>query len=384
MPPAPPNPVLPSTTSPAGQDSVSAPTTTVQPDVDSTFVVWMPDGLHPEFSELALDIPGVSGVTVIDVGTMHIAETRKAAGMVVDDPPSGFVIPVQGVELDAPTYGRFVNSEAGAVLSTLAPHEVVMPESSAELRRLGVGDRIIFEGGFETTIAAVLPDQALGSAELVVATEGLAVPRSERSYALVDYSGTVEQLEVLLNDSIPGDSTVRVRDRSGASGRRPTVRSQLFIKQTFGEFAYRPTSGGRFVADPDWVAANIATESLPLLGRTTCHRLFLDLLDEVMTSLVEDGLSSVIDRSDFQGCWVSRYMRGSARLSRHSWGVAADINFGNPLHGGPGSPVNEELLRRMAAVGIASGHLWTNPDPGHFEYYGLEIDPVPPTAASQS
>ncbi|MFQ5968007.1 MAG: M15 family metallopeptidase [Acidimicrobiia bacterium] len=377
--------VVPVTTTPAAKSANTlATTTTVPPVEDTAFVVWMPDGLHPDFDQLALDVPGVTGVTIIEVATLHIAETRKAGGRIVDQPPRRFVIPAQGVVLEASTYGRFVDEDAALVIGSLASDEVLLGESSAEIRRLAAGDHIVFEGGFEGRVAAVLPDEMLGSAELVVATDGLAVPRSQRSYALVDFDGSVEELEVLLNDTVPGSSTVRVRDRSGASGRRPTVRSQLFIKQTFGEFAYRPTSGGRFVIDPDWVDANIATENLPLLGRTTCHRIYVDLLHEVMQSLVDDGLGSVIDRSAFQGCWVSRYMRGSARLSRHSWGVAADINFGNSRSGGPGSPVNEELLNRMAAVGIASGHLWTNPDPGHFEYYGLDSDPPTLTLATTS
>ena len=61
---------------------------------------------------------------------------------------------------------------------------------------------------------------------------------------------------------------------------------------------------------------------------------------------------------------------GRRDLSRHAWGIAADINFGNDLDG-PGSPVAPLLLSAMEFHGITSGHDWTTPGPGHFEWVGL-------------
>ncbi len=344
----------------------------------ASFVVWMPDGLHPDFSALARGLDGVGEVTIVQVGTLHIAQTRTSEGVIVDEPPPRFVIPAQGVVLEPDTYRRFVRGDSANVIASLAAGEIALSSSSAELRRLTVGDRITLEGGIEMTVAAVLEDEALGSAEMVTSSVELAVSGSARAYALVEYEGSVEGLEDGLNEAIPGEEPVRVRARAAASGRQPTVRSQLFMKLTFGEFAYRPISRGRVVIDPAWVEANIETVDLPLLGRTTCHIAFNEILAQVMHGLLEEGLSWVIDRGAFRGCWVPRYIANSARLSRHSWGVAADINFGNSLSGGPGSPLNEELLVRMAAVGIRSGHLWTRPDPGHFEYYGLDDTGVQP------
>ena len=83
-------------------------------------------------------------------------------------------------------------------------------------------------------------------------------------------------------------------------------------------------------------------------------------------------MKAAIDPDAFFGCWNPRRIANTTRLSRHAFGAAADINFGNSLDGGPGSPVNDELLRRMAMAGITSGHDWSLPDPGHFEWFSDE------------
>ncbi len=347
-------------------------TTTTSPPLWEPLVSWMPDGLPPDFGEIVRSVPGVINVTVIGTGTFHIVSSETSDGAVVDQPPDGFVIPVGGIVIDPATYRAFADNATAAVIAGLSSGELILSESSAALRRLGPGDRMVFEGGEVRSIAAVLPDAAVGGAEIIgVGDTTLAVPGSERGYALIDFDGTGEELEREILARLPQDALLRVRDprdTSGNPGR--SVRSQIFIKQEFGEFAYRPTGRGRFEIDPAWMEANIIDVEIPLLGKTVCHRKYAALLTEVMKDLDDHGLDGVIDPRAFRGCWNSRYISGSTRLSRHAWGAAADINFGNDLDGGPGSPVNEELLERMLAVGIRSGHLWTRPDPGHFEFYG--------------
>lgn len=332
---------------------------------------WMPRGLIDGFPELVSDIRGVDAVSVITSVTMHLAESRRADGTVVDQPPNGFVIPLHGATVSP------AGLSAVFGLPPIGEDQVILGTESAELRRLAVGDAMTFETGATLTVGAIVDEELMAGYEAIaVSDDHFAAERSEARAMLVLYDDSPVRLELeiapRLDEITDEDVLFAVRERSNSADRGGlVVRSQVFIKQNFGEFAYRPTSGGQFVIDPAWVNENIVNESIPLLGPARCHKRMTEILTRVMQSLIDDGLEDVIDRDRFAGCWNPRYIAGSTRLSRHSFGAAVDINFFNPTDGGPGSPVNPHLLERMYAAGMTSGHVWTNADPGHFEYFGF-------------
>ena len=158
----------------------------------------------------------------------------------------------------------------------------------------------------------------------------------------------------------------------GPQDQTTAVRSQIWIKETFGEFAYRPTGGGRFTIDPAWVEANIVAVRLPLLRETRCHRLYAEKLIRrsynlwstrgtpppsiAMPSSVAGTpgtLPTLLDSRAIPGA-----RRRTSTLATHSTADRAP-------------PCTRVLLAEMAANGITSGHAWSIPDPGHFEYYGF-------------
>lgn len=330
----------------------------------------MPRGLSDDFVDRVG--PFVSQLSLVHTETLHIVETASADGTVVDSPRSGYVIPVQGIAVDAEAHAPLLPDEVAATLAGLSPDEVILSESSAEFRRLDIGGTISFEDGRTVTVAAIASDPEFGAEELITTnTELVGGDGSELRFAVVEFDGTTDELDALLADALPEGAGYGVHPRGRPEDQTTAVRSQIFIKQTFGEFAYRPSGGGSFAIDPAWVEENIITRQIPLLGTVRCHRFFVDVLEQVMTALEAAGHTDVIDRSGYRGCYTPRYVANSQRLSRHAWGAAADINFFNPLDGGPGSPVHAALLETMAAFGVTSGHDWSIPDPGHFEYYGF-------------
>ena len=90
--------------------------------------------------------------------------------------------------------------------------------------------------------------------------------------------------------------------------------------------------------------------------------------EQAMAELEEAGRGDVINPASFRGCWNPRFIAGRQAISHHSFGAAADINFFES-EDGPHSPTDPDLLIALFTAGLTSGHLWVNPDPGHFEWF---------------
>lgn len=361
------------TSAPTSLGPTSAPSTSVATTapVVGPVVVIMPTGLPDDFTQVVMELDGVEAAAVIHSGQMRLVGSSTAAGLVADDPPPGFVIPIEATVFDTPSSAAIFSDELAEALAEVGPTEVLLSESSAALRGLTVGATMTFEPDSQFRVAVVAPDRVAGTTEAIfVGTESSALPAPRRRAAIVNYRGEVADLEAGLGRSFDDDLRVLDRRDGSRSDRQRVTLAQIVVKEIFGEFAFRPRGGGQVEIDPAWTDANLVTRSIPLLGEIKCHRVFAALLNEVMTSLVADGLNDVIDARAYQGCWNPRFIAGTDRLSRHAWGIAADINFGNPLDGSAGSPVHQELLDRMLEAGATSGHRWTVPDPGHFEYVG--------------
>jgi hypothetical protein len=107
---------------------------------------------------------------------------------------------------------------------------------------------------------------------------------------------------------------------------------------------------------------------MPIIGTVTCHRAILAPLRGALTEVARAGLGGTLGR--YGGCYVPRYIRGGdsgGALSRHSYGIAVDLNITNNTFGGRVSmhPRVVDIFRRW---GFAWGGTWTKPDGMHFEY----------------
>jgi len=108
------------------------------------------------------------------------------------------------------------------------------------------------------------------------------------------------------------------------------------VNGSFGQFRYRDLSDGRIEVDPQWVAENIVTITLPGLNRQV--QVHKDAADNFITAFnyIKNGtaiingqevsLLSLIKTMD--GTYVTRHVNWNPErgLSNHSWGTAIDIN----------------------------------------------------------
>jgi hypothetical protein len=152
--------------------------------------------------------------------------------------------------------------------------------------------------------------------------------------------------------------------------------SRAFLSGQIAEkmlsYNYVANPDGTITPDPKWVAENIVTGSVPILGSVRCNKIMMPQLRAALSELEQRGLSHTIDRSEYAGCYVPRFIGRDPDkpLSMHAWGLAVDLNaVTNPM----GAPSKQDP--RMVAVfeswGFRWGGRWDPPDAHHFELAAL-------------
>lgn len=140
------------------------------------------------------------------------------------------------------------------------------------------------------------------------------------------------------------------------------------VAAAVGTFSYRWFRDGSVQPDPAWVAANIRTETVPILGSVTGHRVLFPQLRGALREVVARGFADEIHPEEFGGCYVPRFIGRDPRkgLSLHTWGIAVDLNVPGNQRGVAG-----EIDRTVVAIfkkwGFAWGGDWAWTDPMHFE-----------------
>lgn len=338
---------------------------------DRVLLVWTADGLPTELAAGVSTLPGVRGSTLVEGDTVNLVASFATDGRPIDAPPPGLVIPLDALAVDPVTYAPFFDKAAQAQLRALRPGEALLGTTSAVIRRAGPGSVLELANGARVTVAGVIADQVVGAAEVVVDhTSAPAVGIESPRFLLVSYRGDRTPLEHEITALLPPGVRARFRSRGETPFLRhaDAVLPQALIKARFGEFSYEPPRSDRFFdEDPVWPADNVVTTDVPILGTIRCHRAIVPALEGALRELQQRNLAFLVDRSGYQGCWVPSVISENGSISRHSWGVAIDLNFTkNPT--GVASAVDLRVIEVMDRWGFVSGAKWLIPDPGHFEY----------------
>ncbi len=356
-----------------------------------TFLAWVPRGLPAGFDDAVRALDETGPVATVAEDHAWLARSWSASGAVVDRTRAPYRLPIDTIAVDPASFGTFLSRHDRRLAGPIGSGQGVLSATSASLRGLGPGAVLGFVGGHTVRVAAVLPDEAIGGAELMVSREtGRAIGvRSDRYLLLRPANGYAMRsgslrplLRPLLPPRLGAIARVQVRTSSETPLLRPgdAVLSTAQTKVLFGEFAARPEPGrpGYLDLEPRWVAEHLVTTRLPLLGRVTCHRSIVGALRGAMRELRERGLGSTIETYD--GCFAPRFINRdpSAMLSHHSWGIAVDLNIAGNYYGV--TPHQDPaLVEVMERWGFAWGGRYIVPDGNHFEYHR---EPQPITTAT--
>lgn len=358
--PAPP----PSTTS-----SAVPTTTTTVVDEATILLAWTSGGLPDGFAEGAAARPEVQRIAVVRGGQADLLGSRRAGGDTVDAAAAGWAYPIDALAVDPASFASVANDpDDRALIEALAPGEALLTETSAELRRVGVGATLDMRGA-SLVVAGVISDRSGAESELVVhADDASSLGIDTVRYVLLVHDPTTRAAldPALVDLAAPKPLYLRTTAETTRLRHGDSVVPLLYVKQAFGEFAYRDRSGRAVEIDPAWIDANIVWARVPILGEIRCNRAMIEPLTTVLAQLEAEGLAHVVDPATFSGCWNARRIRPGMPLSKHSWGLAVDINIdGNPY--GDFATQHPRLVELMRAQGFTWGGDWMVPDPGHYE-----------------
>lgn len=178
---------------------------------------------------------------------------------------------------------------------------------------------------------------------------------------------TIETLGKDLRKQLPSARLQRIRAVTTSALAAPQQVGQA-SGATIGTMTFRILSNGFIDPDDAWVAANITTGSVPILGTVRCHRITIPPLAGALGEIAEAGLASEIRASEYAGCYVPRFIDRDPRrgLSMHAFGLAVDLNTRTNQLGTRGD-MHPDVVAILERWGFSWGGYWALPDPMHFE-----------------
>lgn len=190
---------------------------------------------------------------------------------------------------------------------------------------------------------------------LLISTDGT-TPASIRKplERLVGKGASVQMLDVASRLGLDPDAKLTAVPTGGTLG------------SLVGTYQYRVLGGGRIAPDPAWVAGNIRTEVVPILGSVTCHKDLFPQLRAALLEVQQRGLADEIHPGEYAGCYYPRFIAGTTTLSNHSFGLALDLNVPGNQRGTVGA-IDRDVVAIFQTWGFAWGGDWKYTDPMHFE-----------------
>lgn len=190
---------------------------------------------------------------------------------------------------------------------------------------------------------------------LLISTDGFAPATIRRKLeALVGEDASVQMLDVASRLGLDPEARLTAIPTGGTLG------------SLVGTYRYQVAGGGRITPDPAWVAANIRTEAVPILGSVTCHKDLFPQLRAALLEVQQRGLAGEIDPGEYAGCYYPRFIANSTTLSNHAFGLALDLNVPGNQRGTVGE-MDRDVVAIFKTWGFAWGGDWRWTDPMHFE-----------------
>lgn len=348
--------------------------------------------LRPDVADAAVAAARQAGASIAFGRSASVGMVGVYRGSVpVQVPAPGFSYPMGTTVLPSEAVGATMGRDVSGLLASDA---VVMGATTAGLRGAQAGDVLQLVAGsggvLPFRISAVLPDDRIGGAELVMSPTGAdRLGITDLSRALLWNPSSRAALDAALSANGLVSASIRIR-RSWDPPDPDDTLGMARTKALLGEFTYRVNSNGSVSQDDAWVTASLPAGRVLLSGvipiSARCHNIVEPALRAALAEVAAAGLGGTInvgDANTYGGCHVARFNRltpdsSLGFLSRHSWGMALDTNTQGSCQG-----CVPDFSRTVAGCttvqifrknGFAWGGNFLTPDGMHFEYVGERRD----------
>ena len=380
---------LPAWAGPAGEPAVpgSGPVSAsaravVDPNIASDIVsVYTARELSPDVASNAITAAIAAGGAgqVLNAGVVGLYNVVRN-GQLVSTAPTGFRYPLSTTVMPPDVAGRVISRD---LARTLAVGGVVMNAVTAALHGVQAGDSLSVLGwdgnAHALTVAAIAPDAEIGAELLVSPAVADVIGLNRPSSVILWGFRSKSEIDQALAAAGLVNSTTRIRHSWDPPDPDATL-SYTETKTALGEFAYAG-SGESITLEPGWFEAHISRVTLPLGIRSSCHNVVIPALQGALNEVAAAGLTAAIDVTNtntFGGCFHAHEITplGSTTggfLSRHTWGMAIDMNTVQNPEGSPPT-MNCDVVRIFRKWGFAWGGNFLQGDGMHFEYVGQRRD----------
>jgi hypothetical protein len=190
---------------------------------------------------------------------------------------------------------------------------------------------------------------------LLISTDGTTPSSIRKSLErLVGRDVSVQMLDVASRLGLDPDAKLTAIPTGGTLG------------SLVGTYRYQVAGGGRITPDAGWVARNIRTEVVPILGSVTCHKDLFPQLRAALLEVQQRNLADEIHPGEYAGCYYPRFIANTTTLSNHAFGLALDLNTPGNQRGTVGE-MDRDVVAIFKTWGFAWGGDWRWTDPMHFE-----------------
>lgn len=319
---------------------------------------------------------GGEGV-VLNAGTLGLLRVERG-GQVLQASAPGYRWPVSVTGFSGDLAGRVLSVRVAKVLGA---GQLVVGERWAALHGVLTGDQLVLLGwdglGHTVKVGLVAPTSEVGNPEILAAPAlagswGMTRPSSVAIWGI----SSRDAIDAALAKRLP-HTPVRVRHSWDAPDPDDTLGNST-MKTLLGDFQYAG-DGDPITIESAWLNANIVAVTVPFVGGITCNKNVVPAMQGALNEIGNAGLGGLVYRGA-GGCFGPREVRAigsttGGSLSRHSYGVALDINTDqNPLGGVP--HMDCRVVQIFRKWGFAWGGNFLASDGMHFEWVNERRDVI--------